>query len=259
MAQAFGDLRRREVQRLGASGLILLWARTFLDLLLSASAERGRTGLPTPSSSGMIRVGGLAALVGGALGVALVARDFSMFYAEIGSRPWGLFEVAFGLVGVVATSLLAVGTLGLYACVVDGSRRLATAGLALVLFADVVAVGAGLYRALTVLSSGSSTGASFVLVWVFPAVGLFGLVGSLLLGVALFRSRALGRWSALPLGIWLLPLASLTFAVVGPMRSMLLSALLALPNLLGNLGWVVVGYLLWSGGFKGATGPARAA
>ncbi len=260
MAQAFGDLRRQEVGRAGASGLILLWARTFLDLLLSASAERGRTSLPTPSSSGLIRFGGLAALVGGALGIVLVARDFSMFYAGVGSRTWTIVTQVLDLVGVVGILLLAVGTLGLYACVASGSRRLATAGLALVLFSDVVFVGTTLYQSLIILSSGYPRGGPIVSIWITMGVGVLALAGSLLLGIALLRARALGRWSALPLGIWLLPLASLVLAVAGPVGSMVLFAVfLALPGLLGNLGWMLVGYLLWSGRSRGTAGPARAA
>ena len=71
MAQAYRDLLRDEVARRGAIGLVALRGRTVLDLCVSAFAERGRTAMPLLSSRRLVRLGGVSAMVGGALSLVL--------------------------------------------------------------------------------------------------------------------------------------------------------------------------------------------
>ena len=160
---------------------------------------------------------------------------------------------------------IAAGTLGLYARAVGGSRKLATLGFALALLPAVALAGTALYESLVVLSSGYPEGAPLfppLLLW---AIGMVNIAGLALLGVALLRTRALGRWSALPLAIGLLPLAApllLLPFVTGPGGqlagpALLLQAVFDLPDFVGDLGWVLLGYLLWSGRPGGTARTAK--
>lgn len=265
MAQAFGDLRRREVGRAGTVGLAALWVRTLADLLVSASAERGRTVVPSLYSPGLIRFGGISAMIGGALGAVLIVGSLAVPYlVSTGQPDWILGGL--NLLGVLGTLLLAVGTLGLYACVAVGSRKLATLGLVVASFSALMLVGAAIYQSGVVLTSGYPEGpvVSSVLVGV---VALVKTTGFLLLGVALLMTRALGRWSAFPLVLGVFPLVAhlllwlLSLASGGEIAGvpMLLYALSMVPDFVVNLGWVMLGYLLWSGWSGGAEGPAQPA
>lgn len=261
MVQAFGDLRRRETGRAGTGGLVALWVRASVDLLISASAERSKTAAPVLSSSGMARFGGLAAMVGGALGAMLVVQPIAVPYGgPFDPRMW-LFGV-FDLLGTFSGLLTSVAALGLYACVVRGSRKLATLGLVLASISAVAFAGIGIYQSLTMLSSGYSEGFSTPL-WIVEV----GLASSLLLGVVLLRTQALGRCSAFPLIFWLLPLvvpflfSLLAERLAAPTMWALtvMDATLILPGLLANLVWVLMGYLLWFGRGKDPDDSAQVA
>jgi hypothetical protein len=83
--------------------------------------------MPVLSSRRLVRLGGISAMVGGALSLVLAlllapGPSLVRFRAE---TP--LFDGALELAGVVGSLLIAVGALGLYAAVVRRSPRLATA------------------------------------------------------------------------------------------------------------------------------------
>ena len=86
------------------------------------------------------------------------------------------------------------------------------------------------------------------LVWLLsPLVVLVALViGFVLLGISVLRAGVLPRWAALLL-------IAGTLAMLG-FNDQNALALLAIPN---GIGWVAVGYVLWSGRGEGAREPAR--
>lgn len=268
MEQLFGDVCRREENRAGMGGLVALWMRTVADLVVSAAVERGRTVAPALTSSGMIRFGGLAAMVGGALSAVLVLRNFAMvFWVGYGSPAW-LFG-ALDLVGVLASMLIAVATLGLYACVAVGSRKLATVGLVVATLSAVMLAGALIYESTAAPTSGYVANSEVSAETFAIALGVVGLVytiGFLLLGVAVILTRALGRWSPLPLILGLFPpvghLLILLLAGSGGQlegTQIMVYMLTSLPSVFVDLGWVLLGYVLWSGWSRGAEEPTPAA
>lgn len=270
MAQAFRDLLRDEVARRGAIGLVALWGRTILDLFVSAFAERGRTVVPVLSSRRLVRLGGISAMVGGALSLVLAlllapGPSLVRFRAE---TP--LFDGALELAGVVGSLLIAVGALGLYAAVVRRSPRLATLGAILASLSAVVAAGTVLYQVLFTLLSGGYPEDVMTPFLVTVVAGAVNFVGFLLLGIVVFKARTLGRWSALPLALLVLPLASpiLFFLFTeGPAGTigtitgirLLIQVVYTSPAVLGSLGWVLLGYLLWSGRVGNPDGSGRVA
>jgi hypothetical protein len=263
MAQAYRDLLRDEVARRGAIGLVALRGRTVLDLCVSAFAERGRTAMPLLSSRRLVRLGGVSAMVGGALSLvlALLLAPGPSLVRFRGETP--LFDGALELAGGVGSLLIAVGALGLYAAVVRRSPRLATLGA-------VVAAGTALYQVLFTLLSGGYPEDAMTPFLVTVVAGAANFVGFLLLGVVVFKARTLGRWSALPLALFVLPLASpiLFFLFTeGPAGTigtitgirLLIQVVYTSPAVLGSLGWVLLGYLLWSGRAGNPDGSGRVA
>lgn len=266
MVQAFGDLLRQEFGRAGTIGLLVLWARTVWDLLSTAFAERSKTVVPVFSSTGMMRAGGFAAMVGGVLGVLAGLGRGIVWRTPYSSSPVMYDEEVLNLLGSFASLLIAAGMLGLYASMRNGPRKLATLGVGLACLATATLAVAGVYGSVVLLSSGYPENA-IVPPGVFGVGATVGFVGFLLFGVALFTARALGRWSVLPLVLGLLPLATpivflalpagLERSIGGP--GLLPSALLLGPAMVVDLGWILVGYLLWSGRTRASERSPRVA
>ena len=82
--------------------------------------------------------------------------------------------------------------------------------------------------------------------FVIPGV-LALVVGFVLLGISVLRARVLPRWAAVLLIVG-------TLAMLG-FNDQNALALMAIPN---GIGWVAVGYVLWSGRGEGTWEPARA-
>ncbi len=81
--------------------------------------------------------------------------------------------------------------------------------------------------------------------WSLVVLGLLGaFMGLALIGIAFIRSRLLGRWSFLPLA---LGLVGLVVVLSGePAHSQLGYGVSVVLSLLFALGWVLLGYALWS-------------
>lgn len=166
MARCFRDLCRREVGRRGVAGLVLLWARTLPELMLTALKERSvmiarDPGILTPAPATAARLGVGAALAGGAIGISyyllawVVNSDvpFSVIikppFDHFGPLVEPLFTTGFFAsplryatnysavhpfitTGFFAAQLLCVlGLLGLYGATIASVRRVVGHGLAL--------------------------------------------------------------------------------------------------------------------------------
>jgi hypothetical protein len=222
------------------------------------------------STSSLIRRGGLSAIAAG----VLLAAD--ALVANLGSG--GLTVSALHHLSIVAPKLgwllLLGGLAGLHARQAGLYGRLGATGFwvafAGILFGTVLGTLPWLARALAgdlvptawALLGSIVAGSSYLV-----AVG----VGLLLLGVATLRARVLSMpWRLLPLAMFVVkvplpPLAGLAMGselkrdliVGGDARSELLAFLVwDTPDLLFGLGWVLLGYALWSGASEEAKSPA---
>jgi hypothetical protein len=157
-----------------------------------------------------VQRGGTAGLVGGALW-ALLPLAFTAVHIEgtpRGTLSFAAVATSYWLVGVLSLLLLLVGLSGLRGALGDGAGRLGTVGIAVSAVALLaMALGNGTEMAtLTFAGAESDIGHSVFLVGFLVLV-----VGSLLLGIALLRSRRdpLVRWAGvlmvgmLPIGIGL--------------------------------------------------------
>ena len=281
MAQAFGDQCRAERERAGLIGLVLLWVRTILDLFRTAASERagmtpaGTFVLPVAGSPRMVRWGGLAAICGAVCAlVAMVLGDLSIAYTK---EPIGNALAAYQdgessysplivlLQPIVEESLSALAGLffatafiGMYALVARRSGRSALWGGGLICLgvaALILSVASNAYRMFVVFGGRLDRIASNPLSDVFAAVVPAYLIGALLLSVAIFRTGALGRWSVLPLLLWLpgtllrivliqagFPVQDRTQAISEGIGTL---AIVHSPVLLTNAAWIVIGYLMW--------------
>ena len=186
------------------------------------------------SSSDLVRRGGLAGMLGGALFVVSALLIASMPRGCIGD------ECAFrqmrdpGIAGALlmfALLLVVVGAAGLVVRVRRAGRlgRLGETGII------VAAVGAAL-PVIGGLIQGILFEGDYPLMPFFVIPGLLALVvGFVLLGLAILQARVLPRWAAV-----LLVAGSLAMLGFNDQNA---QALMAIPN---GIAWMAVGYLLWS-------------
>ena len=295
MVQAFGDLCRAGYERAGTAGLVLVWVRALLDLLRTAASER--TGavpamtfvIPIAGSPRMVRWGGAAAICGAACAlVAMILGDLSMVYTrepilnalsayQEGESSYSplivlLHPIVWEVVSTVAGLFFVTAFLGLYALVARRSGRIAFFGGVLMCAGFValsVFAGSNAYRAFLAFSGGLGE------IWTDPFSEFLGfatpmyLLGALLLSLAVFRTRALGRWSLLPLVLFVLPtlLRFLLIDAAFPVQDRTQAVregfgtlvIVHSPELLTQLSWIVIGCLLWrSSRTVVATGEAAA-
>jgi hypothetical protein len=187
--------------------------------------QRNSTEEETVSSLNLVRWGGIAAIVGGALFVVL---------ALVMARPCLGAECAFSEgrdTGLAGGALLMLALLLVVAGLVIRARHAGRFGGLGITSVVVGAVAAMLLFLGTVLNTQDS---SLVPLFIIP--GLLALiVGFVLLSVAVLRAGVLPRWAAI-----LLVVGSL--AMLG-FNDQNWQALMAVPN---GLAWMAVGYVLWS-------------
>ncbi len=187
--------------------------------------------------SNAIRIGGLAAMLGGALLVVYAVGAASMPRGCIGNeecaiRPYrdaGVFEFFMPL----ALLLIVAGMAGLTlrARQTGCLGRLGAAGAIVGAPGIALLIASGLVQ--TILFGGD-----FPLMPFFVIPGFLALIsGLLVLGVAVLRARVLPRWSSVLL-------VASTLVMLG-FNDQTTQVLLTIPF---ALAWVAVGYILWSGG-----------
>jgi hypothetical protein len=197
------------------------------------------------SSYNLVRWGGLAAMLGGALFVVSALLIASMPRGCIGDecalRPMRDTGIA-GVLLMLALLLVVVGAAGLVVCVRRAGRlgRLGKTGII------VAAVGAAL-PVIGGLVQGVLFDGDYPLMPFFVIPGVLALVvGFVLLGLAVLQARVLPRWAAV-----LLVVGSLAMLGFNDQNA---QALMAIPN---GKAWMVVGYALWSGKGEPIQQPAR--
>ncbi len=180
--------------------------------------------MPSPN---LIRWGGLAAMVGGALWV-VVFTIYALRPSGPGLEPpYRSFEGLY-LPNLVAVVLIVAGIVALHARLRSLYGRVGTVGFVLALVGAAVLV-----------ISGAS--------WPWELVGAIALLlGSLLMGMAIVVANAPPRWGAIALIV-----GSLVFFLYNTETA---RVWFALPY---GVAWIVVGYLLWSGGGEAARRPSR--
>ena len=178
-------------------------------------------------SSGFIRWAGLAAMLGGVLWI-VVFTLYALRPSGPGvTPPYRSFEGLY-LPNLVSVVLIVARIVALHSRLRSLYGRLGTAGFILALVGAAVLV-----------ISGAS--------WPWELVGAIALLlGSLLMGVAALVVKAPLRWGAIALVV-----GSLVFFLYNTETT---RVWFALPY---GAAWVVVGYLLWSGGAEAARQPSR--
>ena len=178
-------------------------------------------------SSGFIRWAGLAAMLGGVLWIVVFTLYALRPSGPAVTPPYRSFEGLY-LPNLVSVVLIVAGIVALHSRLRSLYGRLGTAGFILALVGAAVLV-----------ISGAS--------WPWELVGAIALLlGSLLMGVAALVVNAPLRWGAIALVV-----GSLVFFLYNTETA---RVWFALPY---GAAWVVVGYLLWSGGAEAARQPSR--
>ena len=197
------------------------------------------------ASSRTIRWSGLSAMLGGALFVVSAVVIASMPRGCIGdecaSRPMRETGAA-GALLTLALLLVVIGAAGLVIRARDAGRFgiLAKTGIV------VAALGAALPVVGSLVQGILFEGAyPYMPYFVIPGV-LALVIGFVLVGISVLRAGVLPRWAAVLLIVG-------TLAMLG-FNDQNALALLAISN---GIGWVAVGYVLWSGRGEGAREPAR--
>jgi hypothetical protein len=197
------------------------------------------------NSSELIRWGGPAALLGGALYIArfgVTALIYNVFAEE--TKDTFLRAHAFiHLLDVSMFALLALGTVAVYACQKDRLRRVGKAGF----YTTLAGFGLSVLGGLTIIAVGLAVSDEATLgaldVITHPLAHLLYAVGSLIFGIATFRAGVLPRGAALLAAagpIWLFALFNLGF---GDGQSFLI---VFVPVVVTGLGWMWLGYALLS-------------
>ena len=191
------------------------------------------------ASSNLIRWGGLAAVLAGALFIVeAVVVPF------IGDSHWG-----FHTLDAPPHTLLAVGLVGLYLWQTRQGRFgwLGTVGFILVVTACVVIALGGL---VIVFVDGVLKAPVGVLDTIHP-VELLLLIGSVLFSMATIRANVLPSGGALLIIVGALGFFGIAFAGVGP------EWLISVAVVILGAGWAWLGYALWSESGESAQQPQR--
>ena len=170
-------------------------------------------------SSNLVRLCGLAAVLGGALWALKAILDENAVLARADDATDALF--------FVVPVLLLAGSVGLYIRYAGRVRGWGGAGF-IQTFTGLVLIAGGFAADLSFGLEGAERASSFGFL-----ILAFGLV---LLGFDTLKFEALPRWNALPLAMGLLIPLSAISGSLAPLRGVL--------SVLFGLGWVLLGYLL---------------
>lgn len=190
------------------------------------------------SSSNWVRWSGLAGVLGGAL--------WALWYlgvSLVGGAGYGTYNRLMPLVLL----LLAVGLLGLHAAQNKSHGGIGRAGFVVALVGLLAMIAGNVADFWVFAEEGYGPSSPKHSAWMLFGLGLFAFyVGTVLFGVGTLRAGLLPRLGALLLLIWF----PLGFVVSGLLQLAGVPEALVFSGMTGScgLGWVILGYALWSGG-----------
>ncbi|MGB3635768.1 MAG: hypothetical protein WA982_17160, partial [Rubrobacteraceae bacterium] len=238
MVDLFEDECREQLESGGKSKLFVVWICAVADLVANVVLERGRFTM----GSSVVRWGGFLAVAGGSL-LAISGILMSWLLSrQTWSYAWNVATVG-QMVGMLLLTLSLASLVALLASHGDSRVSLArrehlgnirrftrmqwSAMVGVVSIAVAALAAAGLLTMfimfeLVGIGDSSRLYPSDLENFLYPTLGVlvtFGLPLALtLLGLAVWRSRTMGHWSILPLGVgivtFLIPLATITVAHV---------------------------------------------
>jgi hypothetical protein len=197
-------------------------------------AERGK-----PVSSNLVRLSGLAAMLGGVLWAMCGVVEQSVGWGEPGSAAYERYELINRLLPFALLPVV-VGFIGLHAAQRRRYGRLGTAGFATGLVGFML-ITAGSVGEFWLFSDQSYEGVGRNASWALFLLGhLVLVIGILLFGIATVRAKVFPQEAAM------------LFAVmgVGVVVPFLGAVLFAIP-------FIWLGYLLWTGKFERGQQPSR--
>jgi hypothetical protein len=198
MVQLFRDKTADAFQRKGLPGLLALWGRVLLDLIITLVEEHHHESLRLPKESLTRWAGPLLMLVGS----LFMAGSVSQLQPGSHYQFYGLYMLSFMSI-LPALALVGIGLAGLYAWLRPQLNRLGQGGLLLAMaglpVALVGSIGLVLVDPFVTISLGEAVWGAFIIGFLAHLVGMF------LFGIATLRRSFLPRWNFLPLAISLMP------------------------------------------------------
>lgn len=186
--------------------------------------------------SRLVRLAGPAAITGGVLWIML-----RPLVATTWNNPtFGLTYEDYNRLMVAPLAFLLLGALGLHTRYAENTSGWARRGLlATVLGVPLMLLGVVVeFHVAGGVNTGDWTGS--LVGWLVFLLGYAATTGGLVVfGVAARRGALLGRWSGLPLGMGVVGLLWPFLAEVGIVLNVLIQVLF-------GLGWIALGYALWS-------------
>jgi hypothetical protein len=201
------------------------------------------------SSSNLVRLGGPAAVLSGALFIMVFALTIMIYGLKVVGGAILESHAFIHMLDAPMYALLAVGVLGLYLRQIDRLGWLGKTGFYLTGGFALATLG-GLAIIVVGLSVGEEATLGVLDAVAHPLSTLIYVVGSVLFGIATFRERILPRWGALLLVIgaplWFVGPAFFFGALIDGSEDWLLAVPAMVPAVLFGGGWAWLGYTLWS-------------
>lgn len=237
MAQAFRDSCGAALRRSGPSGLAALWLHTVVDWAHSASEQHVREALHMSARRGVIGLGALAALIGGILGIWLVAGEPNSY----GNYGWD------GWMAALTALLLALGVAGAITLLKDQLTRAGRWG--------IYAIFAGLL----LMSFGFVLGPLWPFIFLGPLV--IAPIGAVFLGMSVYQDPSLpAGWRWYSAALVAIALCGFTIELLeGVMGNSTPDRGVQLSEALLSILWIVLGVGLWMAYRDTPDGPQIAA
>lgn len=170
MAQVFRDECRAGLEHYGLIGLMQIWLSTLYDWLTTAFEQHIEEAFHMSGQTKVIRLGALAALAGGMLGIYLVTQGPNSY----GNYSWH------GWLAPVAATLFA---LGLGGGVAAYKQQLNSLGW----FGVMIAI-----SGLLLMAVGHASDTLWFFIFIGPIIIV--PIGSIIFGISIYRSKSLPIW-----------------------------------------------------------------
>jgi hypothetical protein len=265
MLQVFRDCCREAASTGGIAGLLRYWLIAFGDLIVSALAERRREEVHMSRTS-WIRLGSLAAIIGGVIATVFAALGLTVAIAQLldENSPLGLALFPVHVVSWGAPALLVLYVLPLIGVQARGANRAGVFGWISITVAIIGMVISGLGSGLTSVVLYSQAGSCYspldcnfydpdrYLLMGYMG-GMLGSVifaiGMIVYGITALRRRVLSRHNWLLLAIGLISLLSVAASVIAMLVSggsdyagtQKVAIMLSVPSLASAILWIALG------------------